>query len=484
MIDVFPFSGFPIAVFGLGRSGLATALALQESNAEVRAWDDDPKTRSIAEDKGISLVDLYSCDWSQLTSLVVSPGVPIDYPAVHPIVAKAREVNCEVIGDIELLVRTQRWCGFIGITGTNGKSTTTTLLGHIMQLAGREAEVGGNLGIPVLSLDPLGADGTYVLEMSSYQLELTPSATFDVAVLLNITADHLERHGGIDGYVQAKQRIFQRQTKPRTAILGVDDEICRRIYSDLGAADEQIVIPVSGSKPIKNGVYAVDGVLFDCIDGIETPICNLYENPSLLGSHNGQNAAAAYAAAKTAGVAPHAIMACLKSYPGLVHRQEAVSIVDGVAYVNDSKATNDEAAARAIACFDNIYWIVGGRPKEGDLSACLPHLHRVRHAYLIGEAADSFSHIFDGVAPFTLSGDLTNAVKSAHNRAQTEAYLRPVVLFSPACASFDQYANFEERGDAFKNIVNALPGTHVDPFEENGIFPGTVAVPKTSDLGA
>ena len=217
MIDVFPFSGFPIAVFGLGRSGLATALALQESNAEVLAWDDDPKARSIAEDEGISLVDLYSCDWGQLTSLVVSPGVPIDYPAVHPIVAKAREVNCEVIGDIELLVRTQRWCGFIGITGTNGKSTTTTLLGHIMQLAGREVEVGGNLGIPVLSLDPLGADGTYVLEMSSYQLELTPSATFDVAVLLNITADHLDRHGGTEGYVQAKQRIFQRQTKPRTA---------------------------------------------------------------------------------------------------------------------------------------------------------------------------------------------------------------------------------------------------------------------------
>ena len=483
MIDVFPFSGFPVGVLGLGRSGLATALALQESTAEVWAWDDDPKARLIAENEGVSIVNLYSCDWSQLTSLIVSPGVPIDYPAIHPIVARARKVNCEVIGDIELLVRTQRWCGFIGITGTNGKSTTTTLLGHIMQLAGREAEVGGNLGIPVLSLDPLGANGTYVLEMSSYQLELTPSATFDVAILLNISADHLERHGGIEGYIQAKQRIFQRQTKPRTAILGVDDEICWGIYCDLETADEQIVIPVSGSRPVKNGVYAVDGILFDCIDGTETPICKLYENPSLLGSHNGQNAAAAYAAAKTVGVAPHAIMACLKSYPGLVHRQEAVSIVDGVAYVNDSKATNDEAAARAISCFDNIYWIVGGRSKEGNLSACLPHLQRVRHVYLIGEAASDFSHIFDGRVTFTLSGDLASAVKSAHNQAQIQASLKPVVLLSPACASFDQYTNFEERGDTFKALVDALPGTHVDPFEENGIFPGTALAHNKSELG-
>lgn len=484
MIDVFPFSGFPVGVLGLGRSGLATALALQESNAEVYAWDDDPKARSVAQNEGIHLVDLYSCDWSQLTSLIVSPGVPIDYPVIHPLVAKAREVNCEVIGDIELLVRTQRWCGFIGITGTNGKSTTTALLGHIMQLAGREAEVGGNLGIPVLSLDPLGAEGTYILEMSSYQLELTPSATFDVALLLNISSDHLERHGGIEGYVQAKRRIFQRQTKPRTAILGVDDQICEEIYSHLRAADEQIVIPISGSKPIKNGVYAVDGILYDCIDGIEKPVCNLYENPSLLGSHNGQNAAAAFAAAKTAGVAPHAIMACLKSYPGLVHRQEAVSIVDGVAYVNDSKATNDEAAAKAISCFDNIYWILGGRPKEVCLTACVPHLHRVKHVYLIGEAADEFSNIFDGRVPFTISGDLATAVKAAHNQAKIQASLKPVVLLSPACASFDQYQNFEERGNAFKNFVNALPGTHVDPFEENGIFPGTVAAAKTSELGA
>ena len=473
MIDVFPFAGFPIAVFGLGRSGIASALALQDSDAEVWAWDDNEDARATAVAKGVCLTDLYACDWRELTTLMFSPGVPLDHPKIHPIVANARAAKCEIIGDIELLVRTQRWCNFIGVTGTNGKSTTTALLGHIMQVAGREAEVGGNLGIPVLTLDPLGAEGTYVLEMSSYQLELTPSATFDVAVLLNISADHLDRHGGMDGYIAAKRIIFQRQTKPRAAVIGMDDNICRGICDELKATDEQVVIPVSGQDRVHGGVYAINGVLYDDMDGDETPVCNLRQNPSLLGSHNGQNAAAAYAAAKTAGVAPHAIMACLQSYPGLVHRQEAVAIVDGVAYVNDSKATNDEAAARALACFNNVYWILGGRPKKVDLAACLPHLDRVRHAYLIGEAALAFSQVLDGKVPFTLSGRLDAAVTAAHEQARADKLPQPIVALSPACASFDQFASFEARGDVFKNLVEALPGDHLDPFEEPGIFPGT-----------
>ena len=474
MIDVFPFAGFTVAVFGLGRSGIATALALQESGAEVWAWDDDADVRALANKEGVTLTDLYSCDWNELISLIVSPGVPTNYPAAHPIVAKARAINCEVIGDIELLVRTQRWCNFIGVTGTNGKSTTTTIIGHIMQVAGREAEIGGNLGIPALTLDPLGAEGTYVLEMSSFQLELTPSVTFDVAVLLNISADHLERHGGMEDYIAAKRIIFQRQTKPRAAIIGTDDDICRGICDQLTLADEQLVIPVSGYQQTKSGVYCIDGFLFDDMEGMATPVCNLQQNPNLLGPHNGQNAAASYAAAKVAGVAPHAIMACLMSYPGLVHRQEAVAIVDGVAYVNDSKATNSEAASRAIKCFDNIYWILGGKPKEGGLEACISYLHHVRHAYLIGEAALAFSRVLDGKVPFTLAGDLENAVKAAHAQALSDGCAQPVVALSPACASFDQFSNFEDRGNAFKDIVNALPGNHVDPFERPGIFPGTI----------
>jgi len=473
MIEVFPFAGFPVAVFGLGRSGIATALALQNSDAEVWAWDDSEAARDQAQGEGVTLIDLYNCDWSEMTTLVVSPGVPLTHPEPHPVVVMARQANCEIIGDIELLVRTQRWCNYIGITGTNGKSTTTALLGHIMQVSGREAEVGGNLGIPALTLDPLGAEGTYVLEMSSYQLDLTVSVTFDVAVLLNISADHLDRHGGMDGYIAAKRLIFQRQTKPRAAVIGVDDEICRAIADELKATDTQVVIPVSGKTRAHGGVYAIDGILFDDMEGQETPVCNLRQNPTLPGDHNGQNAAAAYAAAKTAGVAPHAIMACLQSYPGLVHRQEPVAIIDGVAYVNDSKATNDEAAARALACYDDIYWIAGGRPKEGGLKACLDHLGNVRHAYLIGEAALAFSQSLAGKVAFSIAGDLKAAVDQAHAQARKDGEQAPVVALSPACASFDQYADFEARGDAFKDLVEALPGTHVDPFEEPGLFPGT-----------
>ena len=472
MIEVFPFASYSVGVFGLGRSGLVTARALVKSDADVWAWDDDEEARNVAADAGIPLVDLYTCDLKELTTMVVSPGVPLHHPTPHPIVARARAAGCEVIGDIELLARTQRWCGFMGVTGTNGKSTTTALLGHIMQTAGREAEVGGNLGIPALELEPLGPEGTYVLEMSSYQLDLTVSITFDVAVLLNISADHLERHGGIDGYIAAKRQIFHRQTKPRTAVIGIDDALCRSIYEELKAADAQIVVPVSGRQRIHGGVYAIDGILIDDMEGQETPVCNLTDNPTLIGDHNGQNAAAAYVAAKTAGVAPHAIMACILSFPGLVHRQEPVEIVDGVAFVNDSKATNPEAAARALACYDNIYWIVGGRPKAGGLGALDAHLGNVRHAYLIGEAAMAFGQYLSGKVSATVSGDLTTAVKQARDQAKTDGLNQAVVLLSPACASFDQFDNFEARGDAFKGLVEAMPGRHMDPFEEPGLFPG------------
>jgi UDP-N-acetylmuramoylalanine--D-glutamate ligase len=475
MIDVFPFAGYPVAVFGLGQSGLATARALVRSEAEVWAWDDNEAARERAEDEGVPLVDLYHCDWRELTTLVLSPGVPLHHPKPHPIVELAREAGCEVIGDIELLGRTQRWCNYIGITGTNGKSTTTALLGHIMQVSGREAEVGGNLGVPALALEPLGPEGTYVLEMSSYQLELTVSITFDVAVLLNVSADHLDRHGGMDGYIAAKKLIFHRQTKPRTAVIGVDDPFCRAIAAELKAADEQAVIEVSGEREVPGGVYAVDGVLIDDTEGSAVPVCNLRENPSLPGSHNAQNAAAAYAAAKTAGVAPHAIMACIQSYPGLVHRQEPVELVDGVAFVNDSKATNADAAARALASYDAIHWIAGGRAKEGGLGIAMDHLAGVRHAYLIGEAALAFSQALAGKVDFTLSGTLDEAVRQAFAAAKTETDMRPVVLLSPASASFDQFTSFEARGDAFKEIVEALPGQHLDPYEEPGLFPGTEA---------
>jgi len=471
MIDIFPFSGFPVAVFGLGRTGLSAALALTKSGAEVWAWDDNFEVRELAEEQGISLVNLYKCDWKELTTLVLSPGIPHNLPKPHPIVALAKKANVEVINDIELLGRVQRMSSVIGITGTNGKSTTTALIGHILQVSGREAEVGGNLGPPVLELESLGEGGTYVIEMSSFQLELNLSITFDIAVLLNISAEHLERHGGLEGYIEAKKRIFHRQTKPRTAIIGVDDKFTQEIFSQLSNVDDQLVIPVSGYNEVENGICVVGGVLIDNTDSKSVPICDLREIPSLPGSHNWQNAAAAYAVCKTAGVEPHAIMACLQSYPGLVHRQEVFEIVDDVIFVNDSKATNSQAAARALACYKHIYWIVGGRPKDSSLSVCEPFFRHVEHAYLVGEASSIFEKELNGKINYTLAGNIETAIRRALVDIDRSRVKKPIILLSPACASFDQFNNFEERGDFFKKIVEMLPGHHMDPFEEPGLIP-------------
>jgi len=469
-IDAFPFTGYPIAVFGLGRSGLAAAQALHLSDAEVWAWDDNEEARNRAKELSIPLVDLYMADWSQHSTLVVTPGVPLHHPKPHPIVALAKKAGCEVIGDIELLARCERDCAYIGITGTNGKSTTTTLIGHILQISGRTADIGGNIGMPAMDLESMGTEGTYVLEMSSYQLDLTLSITFDVAVLLNISNDHLERHGGLDGYIAAKKQIFRRQTKPRTAIIGVDDPNSLAIFEALKKADDQVVIPVSGEGPAVGGVYVSNGTLYDDTEGTNMPIMNMGVVKTLPGSHNGQNAAAAYAACRAAGIASPVIAACINSYPGLVHRQERVDIVDGVLYVNDTKATNADAAARALGSYQDIYWIAGGRAKDGGLGPIMNNLKSVRHAFLIGEAAEQFGQALDGRVPVTISRDLQTALENARAMATADrvalSLQEPVVLLSPACASFDQFEDFEARGDAFRDMVEALPGKHVDPFDD------------------
>jgi len=476
MIDVFPFDGLPVPVLGLGRSGISAAQALERGGAEVWAWDDNPEARARAEEQGVPVVDLNDIDWREATSLILSPGIPHTHPKPHPIVTLARDAGCEIIGDVELLARTQRDAAYVGITGTNGKSTTTALIGHIFQTSGRTAEVGGNLGMPACSLEPLGPEGTYILEMSSYQLELTFSITYDVGVLLNVSADHLDRHGGMDGYIAAKREIFRRQTKPRTAVIGIDDNHCRKIYEELHEKDEQYVVGISVKERVHGGVYVLDGILIDDTEGKETQVMNLRTVPALQGSHNWQNAAAAYATCKMTGIQPHAIMACINSFPGLVHRQEPVGLVDGIGFVNDSKATNDEAAARALVCYDDIYWIIGGRPKEGGLDACMPYLERVRHAYIIGEAALQFSKALDGKVPFTMSGDLAAAVAQAFDDAKKAGLPGSVVLLSPACASWDQFKSFEERGDVFRDLVHDLPGEHLHPTEAPGAFPGTEGV--------
>ncbi len=459
MINLFYMDGLPVAVMGLGKSGMATADALARAGAEVWAWDDSQTKRDEAEAADHRIVDLTAADLSELTTVVWSPGIPHTFPKPHPVAERARKANLEIVCDIELLARSERDAAYIGITGTNGKSTTTALIGHVMQDAGRRTAVGGNLGTPVLTLDPLGVGGTYVLEMSSYQLELTLSITFDVAVLLNVTPDHLDRHGGMDGYVAAKKLIFHRQTKPRTAIVGVDDAICRGICEELKAAGDQHVWPISAEGRAAGGVYAEDGWLVDDTQGTAERVADLAGFPALLGKHNWQNAAAAFAACKAAGVPASAIVAAMTTFPGLAHRQQLVRTIGGVRFVNDSKATNADAAEKALATFDPIYWILGGRAKETGLDGLDAYMGRVRHAFLIGEASETFAAWLEARnVPHTRCGTLDAAVARAAELALAEKREGACVLLSPACASWDQFTSFEARGDAFAEAVNDLAG--------------------------
>ncbi len=454
MIDVYPFHGFPVAVLGLGKSGLPTALALAASGAEVWAWDDSEDRRAEARAAGVNLVDLHAADLRELTTLVLSPGIPHTHPAPHAVVTHARAAGLEIVCDVDLLFRTQREAAYVGITGTNGKSTTTALIGHVLKHAKRRVEIGGNIGTAALSLEPLADGGTYVVEMSSYQLELSPTSVWDVAVLLNVSPDHLDRHGGMDGYVAAKRNIFQRQTRPRAAIVGVDDAISAGIHADLARADDQTVIAISGSKRLTRGVYVAEGILYDARDGKPVAIRDLSDCLTLPGAHNHQNAAAAAAVALQIGIAPAKISEALATYPGLAHRQERIATLDGVLFVNDSKATNADAAARALGCYDKIQWIAGGQAKEGGIESLRPYFPRVAHAWLIGEAANEFARTL-GDVPHTLAVDLATAVRGAFATAKPGS----VVLLSPACASWDQFKSFEHRGETFRGLVAGLSGS-------------------------
>jgi UDP-N-acetylmuramoylalanine--D-glutamate ligase len=444
-----------VAVLGLGVTGMAAARALAESDATVWAWDDNAENRDAAAAAGVPLVDLYRSDLAAAAAMVTSPGIPLTHPEPHPLVGRARAADCPIIGDGELLCRAQPDATYVGITGTNGKSTTTALIGHILRNAGRECEVGGNLGTPMLALRPLGDGGAYVLELSSFQLELNPSMVLDVAVLLNISADHLERHGGMDGYVAAKRLIFRGQGPGQTAIVGIDDEHSRGIFADLARAGGERAIPISGRAPASGGVFAEGGKLYDQLSAEDRQmVFDLDEARALPGEHNAQNAAAAYAAARAVGVDRQTACAGLRTFPGLAHRQEVVAVVRAIPYVNDSKATNPEAAARALACYDAIYWIAGGRAKPGGLEALEPYLDRVRHAFL-GEAMDRFGHALEGGVAVSRCGTLEAAVAAAGDMAERDGPAGAVVLLSPACASFDQFSNFEARGDAFRSLVEA-----------------------------
>jgi UDP-N-acetylmuramoylalanine--D-glutamate ligase len=449
-------AGKTAAVLGLARTGLSACRALGASGARVWAWDDDPERRSAAAAAGVPIVDLEICNWQRIDRLVLSPGVPLTHPRPHPFVRRARAHRVPVVGDLELLVENQPERRIVGITGTNGKSTTTALIAHLLRGAGQGAQLGGNIGLPILDLWPTPIDDTYVLELSSYQLELSDHLRCAVAVILNVTPDHLERHGSLAGYVRAKRRILRNQRARDWAVLGVDDDHGRALWEELRGAGRQHPLPVAIGQTLERGVYVLGGKLFDAVDGPAEEVADLRPIASLRGAHNWQNAAAAYGAVRALGVAPAAIAAGLPRFSGLAHRLETVATIDGVQFVNDSKATNPDAAARALACFERIYWIAGGRPKAGGLDAVLPWLDRVRHAYLIGEAAEGFAQAFAGRAPCTRSGDLASAVRQAAAAARADRTASPVVLLAPACASFDQFRDFEHRGESFKRLVGEL----------------------------
>ena len=463
MIATLPFRDRTVAVLGLARSGLVAARALAASGARVVAWDDGEKGRAAGEAAGLTLANLATSEPLDWAALVMSPGIPLTYPAPHPVASRATAAGIEVIGDIELLGRAGTGARFLGITGTNGKSTTTALIGHILAAAGLPSAVGGNLGIPALSLPELGPDGQYVIEMSSFQLDLIQSLRFGTAILLNVTPDHLDRHGDMTGYIAAKRRIFRNQVAGDTAILGVDDDHVRALAAELAQGPARL-IRISAEGPVAGGVYVVDGRLIDHLDSAPVAIMDLRPVPTLPGRHNWQNAAAAYAACRTAGVAAADIATAIATYPGLPHRQELVASEPGLRFVNDSKATNADAAAKALGCYERIYWIAGGLPKAGGIASLAPFFPRIAGAFLIGQAGGEFARTLEGRVPFTRSGDLASAVKQATAAARRdgaadgrqEGAADAVVLLSPACASYDQFTSYEARGDAFRALARKI----------------------------
>lgn len=461
MIPVRGFLGRRVAVFGLGRTGLSAARALAAGGAKPVLWDDGAGSREAAAAEGFEVEDLSTADWSGFSALVLSPGVPLTHPEPHWTVGKARAAGVEILGDVELFARAvnaapaHKRPKVVAITGTNGKSTTTALTTHVLAHAGRDAKAGGNIGQGVLGMDDMHGGAVYVLELSSYQLDLTRSLKADAAVLLNASPDHLDRHGGMENYVAAKRRVFMNQAPGDAAIVGVDDPFCQRICTELVAANHRPIWPISSGRAMGRGVYALSGVLYDGTADRVVEVTDLTRARSLPGRHNWQNAAAAYAVARSLGVPWEVVVDGLNSFPGLAHRMETVGQIGGVRFVNDSKATNVEAARQAMSSYPRFYWIAGGQPKSGGIAQLDDLLPRVARAYLIGDAAPEFARALDGKADNQICGDLETAVNAAYADAARTAQ-DAVVLLSPACASFDQFKDFEARGEAFRAAVSAL----------------------------
>jgi len=431
VITARAFAGKNYAVYGLARSGLATAAALMASGAEVTAWDAKGAARDALRSSfpGCRIADLDEVDLAQFDSLVVTPGLPLNR---HPVARRAREAGVEIIGDIELFARARPELPrhkVVGITGTNGKSTTTALIHHILQTAGLPTTMGGNIGLPILAQDALPEGGIYVLELSSYQIDITLSLDCDVAVLLNVTPDHLDRYDGFEAYRASKMRLFELQSPDHVAVFTGEDSFGKQAYQ---------------RRWLRANHSSLLAVRDDAV--------NQEHWPALQGPHNAQNAAAAIATCNALGIGAGEIELGLRSYPGLPHRMERVRERNGVLFVNDSKATNPTATAPALAAFDRIRWICGGQAKTDNLDECAPHFGHVAKAYTIGEAGELFARLLSPHMSVAQCETLERAVGAA----AAEAESGETVLLSPACASFDQFRDFEARGEQFRELVGGL----------------------------
>ncbi len=456
MIPVTTFAGKTVAVFGLGGSGLMTCQALLAGGADVIAFDDDTKKVGQAADAGVKTADLRGIDWSNIAALILTPGVPLTHPEPHWSAKLATAAGVEIIGDVELFCRERRKqapdAPFVAITGTNGKSTTTALIAHLLRHAGRDVHMGGNIGVPVLQLETPSPERHYVIECSSYQIDLAPSIDPTIGIMLNVTPDHIDRHGTIEHYAAVKSRILGRA---KERIIGVDDDYGRGMAKNLAAMQRQVV-PISVNRIIPHGYVGGERNIYRTGASEAEDIADLTGIGSLRGSHNMQNAVAAFAACSAFGVDDKTLQDGLRSFPGLAHRMEEIGSKGAVLFINDSKATNSDSAAKALASFDNIYWIAGGLPKEGGISGLAEYFPKIAKAYLIGKAAPDFARTLDGRLPFEIADTLDVAVEHAARDA-VAAGKPAVVLLSPACASFDQFPNFEVRGNRFRELVRDLP---------------------------
>jgi UDP-N-acetylmuramoylalanine--D-glutamate ligase len=437
------YAGRKVGVLGMGRSGLAVAHALAEARAEPIVFDDRPEVVAAIPYRAGAIGEV-----PDLAVLVPSPGVPLTHPAPHPVIAAARAAGVPIRGDVDLFAETLGMRPVVGITGTNGKSTTTALIHHLLRAAGIDAEVGGNIGRPVFELEPGPPERVFVLELSSYQLDLCESLRCRVAVWLNLTSDHLDRHGDLAGYVAAKERIFRQQGAADRAVLGIDDEPSRAVASTLAAAGREVTtVSLTGAAD----VTVEAGRLRE--HGVE--IQDLRSLDNLRGRHNWQNIAVAYAAVRALGLDAERACAGLASFEGLAHRMEQVARAGGILWVNDSKATNPDSAEKSLTSFANVFWIAGGKPKPGGFRSLRPALGTVRAGYLIGMAAEEIAADLGDLVPMHKVGTLETAVREASAAARAEGTGEAVVLLAPACASFDQFANFEARGDRFRALAQA-----------------------------